>query len=289
MSLGMAQVIVVWLGLATVAALYGGATFVLLVKRPATEHLAPAPAALATLYRVLATLAVILVPLGFWLRTAVGTHTSLSEALQLIVGIMRDTRVGRLYGVRVALALGLFSAAWMPARTPFKEGALAVLGALWLCARAAQSRAFDDGPLALSVYAVHMLAGALWLGAMVAFAFGVMQVNGRRWAAAALGRLWGVAGWCALVVVASGFLIAYGVSKLTPQDLIYSRYGRTLVAKLALFTVIIVYGVYVRFRLSRTAGTPEYYEVVRAVGFVTVLLIGMMEFAALLSHSAIPH
>ncbi len=292
MRLITAQVLVAWLALAAVAALYGSALFVLLVCAPAPAGPGQAEArrALTRLWRVLTTLAVVLVPIGFLAATSATSGTSLGEALGLIAATVRDSRAGRLWCARVVLTLALFSAAWMPWESRLRDGAIVVLGALWLVARAMVSHALDHGALAVGVYAVHMLAAGFWFGAMVGFSFAAAQADGPGWSAAAMPWLWRVAGWCAAIVVLTGVLIAYAVVGLVPADLIYSRYGRELVAKVMLFTVVIAFGVYIRLRLARRAAEEsERYELVRAISIESVLLIGIIEFAVLLAHSRLPH
>jgi putative copper resistance protein D len=289
-SLVGAQVVVAWFALVVVAGLYGGALFGLLVRAGAGPQPAPVRTGLARLYRVFATLALVLVPIGLLVAIATTSGTSLGEALGLITTTMRETQAGRLWGVRVVLTLALFSAAWMPLESRAREGAIAVLGALWLLARAMVSHAVDAGPLAVAVYAVHMLAAGLWFGAIVAFTFGASQMGGPEWVAVALQRLWRVTAWCAAVVVLSGFLVAYGVLHLNFADLGHSRYGHTLVAKITLFTIVVGYGAYVHHRRARSvAGESNQFDVVRAIGINVILLIGVIEFAALLAHIQPPH
>jgi putative copper export protein len=294
MKLLTGQVVVAWLALAAVAILYGSAVFALLACSPASTAApgqATARRALAKLWRVLATLAVALVPLGFLIATSNATGASLGEAMELVTTTVRDSREGRLWCARVVLTLALFSAAWVPSQSRLRDGAIGVMGALWIVARALVSHSVDSGALAVTIYAAHMLAAALWLGAMVAFSLGASQtMEEPAWSVAAVRQLWRVAEWCAVIVALTGVLIVYGVTRLIPADLIYSRYGRVLGAKVALFAVVIAYGIYIRLRLARKATEQAgHYELVRAIGVEAILLIGIIEFAALLAHSRLPH
>ncbi len=117
-----------------------------------------------------------------------------------------------------------------------------------LPALAGHSRA--DGPLVVVVDTTHVAAAALWGGGLLALLVVVLRSSGP-WRAAfarrAVPRLSRLALWCVVAVGAAGVILAWRrLDHLS--DLIDTTYGRLVLAKIVVFTALLVMGTANRWR-----------------------------------------
>ncbi len=149
-----------------------------------------------------------------------------------LTDILSSSTFGRVLALRVGVAILLWVLLGSARAAPRWLGWLVLLLAAALATIDGQaSHAVDAQPawLALLANGAHLLAMAIWVGALV-------LVVTRRLPAASLGR---VAGLALAVLVASGLVL--GVEHLTaPTDLLQSDYGRALLAKLVVLVCVVL-------------------------------------------------
>jgi len=197
------------------------------------------------------------------------TMTGASEYAELtahVFGmIMTGTSVGLAWTARIVVllaALALIAA--LRTRPALRFGALAALGAVALATVAwAGHGAMDDGTrggLHLASDIAHLLAAGAWVGALFAF---VVLSNGARGASSEVADLLGRAsnGFAHIGTVIVATLVLTGAINYllivgpTADGLLTTAYGGLLVAKLALFALMLVLAAANRYRLSpRLAG-----------------------------------
>ncbi len=160
-----------------------------------------------------------------------------------LTDILGSSTFGRVLALRVGVALLLWVVLGSARAAPRWLGAVVFALAAALAAIDGQaSHAVGAQPpwLAQLANAAHLLAMAIWVGALV-------LVVTRRLPASALGRVAGVA---LAVLVVSGAVM--GLEHLTvPADLVQSDYGRALLVKLAVLVGVVILAA-VALRARRT-------------------------------------
>jgi putative copper export protein len=216
----------------------------------------------------LTTLTVLLV------RTAEMSQQSLLDAFAMAPTVVQKTHYGAVWLVRV-LALGILWLAWAlggaasryRCSTPITLAMLACASVIaW--SYSATGHAADRGDFTLQQWIdlLHVMAGALWAGTILATAPIMRKLQpwtaapNRRYACAALTRLSRLATWVLLAVLASGG--ANAVQRLGAiGDLWTTNYGLLLVGKVCLVLAMIGLGALNRFYglrriLAATGGDP---------------------------------
>jgi copper transport protein len=100
--------------------------------------------------------------------------------------------------------------------------------------------------LVMGADAVHVLFVAVWIGGLAALALAMRAARDNDeviWGARLVGRFSAMATWSMLGVSAGGLALAWALVR-TPQALISTTYGWTLVAKTALVALVLVVAVY---------------------------------------------
>lgn len=182
--------------------------------------------------------------------------------------IMTATSVGLAWTARIVVLLAALAViAVLRTRSALRFGALAVLGAVALATVAwAGHGAMDDGTrggLHLASDIAHLLAAGAWVGAL--FAFVILSKEARDAspeAADLLGRASNGFAHIGTVIVATlvltgavNYLLIVGP---TAEGLLTTAYGGLLLAKLALFALMLVLAAANRYRLSpRLAGALQ--------------------------------
>lgn len=187
-----------------------------------------------------------------------GGFASLSDPT-LWSAIVADTDFGRVWFARLVMAALLIAVAvvvWRsPVRAPKRVGLL-LAGGLVVTVALTGHAAAEEGASGLvhrTADAAHLLAAAVWLGALPPLLFllgrdpsGVREDLGTASARLVAFHSIGLAAVAVLIVsgaVNSWFLVA------TPEALLNTTYGRVLLAKLALFAVMIGLAAENRLRL----------------------------------------
>jgi putative copper resistance protein D len=157
----------------------------------------------------------------------------------------------------IASMAGLLTLLALPDRTRWIAaaacGLVAAASLAWLGHGAAA-----ESPLHLWADVIHVLAATVWLGALAGF---LLLLFGRRAPGSeavlhrALWRFSGIGSVLVAAVVASGLVNAlFLVGPDHALDLLASRYGRVLAAKLALFAAMLAFAAANRWRLTPALG-----------------------------------
>lgn len=237
--------------------LFGGATFRLFASREdAHEPLARSLSSLL-FWSSLATLAGALLVLAFTAANLTGALGGMADPSTL-QAILLDTDFGRVWGVRLALAAGL--ASWFLVRSDrtgsrqadwivlLLAGALASTVAL---TGHAQIRTDAAGLTHRAADALHLVAGAVWLGALLPLLH-LLRASPSQNDALRAGRLLQRFHLVGLVAVSVLLLSGLVNSWFLVGDvgrLLGTPYGRLLLLKLALFAAMVGFAADNRLRL----------------------------------------
>ena len=194
-----------------------------------------------------AVAAVVVVPVQAMLTSGLGlealtTGRVLTETLGSSVGIGALARIGAAVLVLVLLRGGDAT------RDLAGVAALVLLGTFLVDGH---TRTVDPGWVMWLGDAVHLLAGAAWLGGLVVLA-GVVRARRREddpvGAADVVARYSRVATWALVAVTLAGGAMSWALVR-QPRALVGTDYGWTLVVKVALVAVVILVGAYNNRRL----------------------------------------
>ncbi len=151
-----------------------------------------------------------------------------------IAGTVSDTSFGQLWVARLIGCVLLGLAVW----TPRLDAVATVLSALLLASLAGTGHAdLPDGTLGLVhrlADGAHLLAAGLWIGALWALGWMVVNLATAPQTEAALRRFSGAGQLAVAVIIITGGLNAYAILG-DPLKLLTTAYGRLLDVKLAAF------------------------------------------------------
>ena len=243
---------------------------------------------------------------GLWLQAAYLSDSTIMSTLAALVPLLTDTQSGRVGIVRMGL-LAVISALFLTEnRDPASANSAvlrivkfalsaALLAALALAGHAA---AGDGAALLLqtSADALHLLAGAIWLGGLMPLALLLRECSQRNDAAslafarAAVRRFSSLALASVIVLIVSGGVNAWNlIGGFAP--LFGTMYGRLLLLKLALLLVLLGIGAVNLLKLkpaitiadnSRAQQTAALRKLIRnvsleaLVGVAILLIVGHM-------------
>jgi copper resistance protein D len=269
---------------------FGLAAFAAAVLPPRSE-LDSAPAQLWTTMRLLSLVALLLAPLQLLTETASMAGTTVAQALPLASEVIRQTHFGSVWVASAPLLLALAAAAWIPGRSRSRAWLIALIGGSLLALHALITHAIDFGKPAIALYAVHEAGAALWAGALLGLVFMAMRGDlGRAAAAVVIRRVSRLAGWCVAGLILSGVYIAYRSLGFNLDHLLYSAYGRTLIAKVSLFGILVALGGYNRYWLvPKSTDVPARRALMRSVGVECLLMAGVLVLAVLLANTPPSH
>jgi putative copper export protein len=246
---------------------------------------------MAALWRWLAVVILVATPLRFLTVAARMADASIRDVFPFVPQIMRETFAGRVWAWRMAAAIVLAVAAWVPARAMRGAGMIVAVSALLLIFQSITSHAVDKGAFAMTVHFVHQAAAGLWIGALVSLLIGASYSHAdAQWLRAATSRVSAVAGWSVAVLAVTGAVRAWNALGLRVDLLLYSLYGRTLLWKLATAASVILLGGYNRYRLVPAIGEPPARAtLIRNVTVECILLIAVVGWSAVLANTPPPH
>ena len=205
---------------------------------------------MASLWRVLALIVLVMSPLRLLSVAAGMADSTYREVIPLMPEIMRETFAGRVWTWRLAVALLLALAAWIPAAGRFATALILVISAALLALQSVTSHAVDHGALAIAVQFTHQAAAGIWIGALVSLLIGATYAHaGVDWMRAATTRVSRIAGWSVATLVVTGLIRAWDALGLRLDLLVNSLYGRTLLWKVGTAATVILIGGYNRYRL----------------------------------------
>jgi copper transport protein len=178
---------------------------------------------------------------------AESTGRSLVDALDLVPDVAPDTRTGQLALARAGLCLAAAGAAGVAAlwrRTPVPALVLAA-GSLVTASLAGHAWTAPSRGVAVASDAGHLLAGALWIGGLVALLVALPVTPDR----ATLARRFSAGALALVGVVAVTGTISGWQQVRTLDALTSTSYGQLLLAKVAGFVVLVGIGWANRTRL----------------------------------------
>ena len=150
--------------------------------------------------------------------------------------------------------VGLGAAAWAAGRRSSLVVDLLTLLAVWSPALVGHTRAYEPGTLLVVTDALHLTAGAAWLGGLVGLALALPALSGRpRDAALLITRFSTVASGLLAVLALSGVLLGWRIVGSWSR-LVEETYGRLLLVKVALVLVVVAVAAYNRLRLVPQVG-----------------------------------
>lgn len=217
---------------------------------------------------------------------------SFGQALQSRVGLLLSARVGL-----VLVGLGVVGAAIVARpKTPRAASAYALalaaagLGAILAAALSSHAAALAQRrTLAVAADAVHLAAGSVWIGGVLAF-FVLRRGEPREALASWISR------FSPIAVASVGLLLVTGtlasvIHLRELSGLWEGRYGAMILLKLSLLAPLLGLGAYNRYVARRrlTAGTdadPRHLQ--RALAWETALMAGVLLAAGVLATSAPP-
>ncbi len=167
-------------------------------------------------------------------------------ALQL-VGLVAALRLGER---RVLVSAGAALAVWSPA----------LVG---------HTRAYEPVPLLIVTDALHLSAGAVWLGGLVGLAITLPAIRGRRRdTATVVSRFSSVAAGVLVLLVASGTVVGWRI--LGSWDALFgTTYGRLLLVKVGIALLVVAIAAWNRYRLlPRVSDSVGHDQGVAAAGLV---------------------
>jgi len=177
------------------------------------------------------------------------------------------TLVGDDIAVAVVQTVGL-GAALLLGRRPLAATAAALLAG-WSPAVVGHTRAFEPVPLLVVTDALHLTAGAVWLGGLVGLALTLPALRGRRRdAVAVVTRFSSVGAGVVALLVASGTLMGWRTLG-SWGGLFGTTYGRLLLVKVGVALVVVGIAAWNRWRLlPRVARAVGHAEGVAAAGLM---------------------
>lgn len=270
--------------------IFGTTAFCLLLA-PATDLRDKVVHAFESSWRSLALLASVFSPLTLLVSTADMAGVSLRAAISVLPQVVRETHLGHIWSWSFPATVLLLVVSWLPIRGVIRTSLLSLLAALLLLSGSLLSHAIDKGALAVSIYFIHQIAAALWLGAIVGIWFGVVRGGlGADWVRQTAPRVSRAAGWCVAILLLSGVYSAYSILGPDPSRLLDTAYGRTLLVKIGAATPVLLLGADNRYRLMATIGRESSRKtLLRNVSIESGVLILILGLADLLANTPPPH
>ena len=229
---------------------------------------------------------------SFGLLGATAVAGTLGDAFSPDVwGKVVHSRTGRMLVVRAALALvagGLLLTVASRVSAWWRSVAVAVaIGIVFTFPAAGHPAARTPQALWVLLDAVHLASVVVWVGGLALFTLG-----GRAWlrddeAAPVVRRFSAAAVWLVPIIVVTGALqtieLAGGIDGV--RSLTDTSWGRTLLVKLSIVSVLVALGAVSRW-LLQTSGTASIRRTVTAEALIGVLVLGLT--ASLVSLSPEP-
>jgi putative copper resistance protein D len=142
------------------------------------------------------------------------------------------------------------------------------------------------------LYFLHEVAAGLWVGALLVLWIVARRGNAPKvWIEDAARRVSKVAVWSVLAIVISGIYTAYNGLGFDLYHLLFSAYGRTLIAKVAVFAAVLAIGGYNRYWLVPQVNDSTARDgLLRNVGVEwVILLFAVLGLASLLANTPPAH
>lgn len=240
----LAATLIRWLGLLALATLVGSGVLDLVVLPRGRAELAAVRHRLAR-GDVIAVLVLLVATAGeLLMRSRTMSGGGIAPAIGAMPVVLERTHFGTIWIAR-ATALVLLLAL-LPARLRWARGLALLLAIGVALTTSLTGHAADWGDFSFMVFVdwSHVVAAAAWAGGLVVLALAVL-VDRHSWPSALLGeiarRFSTLAGWCLLVVVASGLYNCW-VQLPAISALWTTTYGRALALKVVFVGVVAYFG-----------------------------------------------
>jgi len=271
---------------------FGTAGFMLLATGGRVLDYPLTPGRLLLLWRVLAGVTFLAALLVLLNLTADMGGVSWRRAVALVAEVVTETHAGHVFEWLLPLALMVLLAACVSLPYFIRTFALLILSGVLLFLQALLSHAIDKGALAVTVYFLHEVSAALWVGALLAF-WMVAQFEDPPclWVKHGAQRVSRTALCSVIALVITGTYTAYNGLGLDLYRLLFSVYGRTLVAKVAIFAGVLAIGAYNRFWLVPRIDEPGTFDVLmrNILTESVILLLAVLGLAVLLANTPPAH
>jgi putative copper export protein len=245
---------------------------------------------LVVLWRVLALIVLVASPLRLLSVAAGMADSTFREVLPSMPQIMRETFAGRVWTWRLATALLLALAAWVPASGRLTTSLMFVISTVLLGFQSVTSHAVDKGAFAIAIHFVHQVAAGMWIGALVSLLMGESWYAGADWLRSATLRVSTIAGWSVAALILTGLIRAWEAMGLQLGLLVNSIYGRTLLWKVGTAATVILIGGYNRYRLVGSVGeSSARAALIRNVAVECALLAVVLGWSVVLANEPPPH
>ncbi len=286
------RTLLAWPLVVTTVVIFGTAAFVLLSTGGGRYDLTVVVPPLLSVWRLFALVTCLVSPFVLLDVTAEMATVSWAGALPLVPEVLAETHAGRVWECFLPVALLLLLAGYLPIPQSIKVSMLFVLAGVLLFLQALLSHAIDKGRLAVTAYFLHEVAAGLWIGALLALWIVARRGNASGlWVQKAARRVSKLAFWSVLVLVISGIYAAYNGLGFDLYHLLFSAYGRTLIAKVVVFLMVLAIGGYNRYWLvPKVTASIARDRLLRNVGVESVILLfGVLGLAALLANTPPAH
>jgi putative copper export protein len=292
MTADVGRALLGWPLVVSLVTTFGTAGFVLLSARERIFDLRAAAASLLTLWRVLTAVTFLVSLLVLLKVTADMADVSWMSAVRFVPQVLVETHAGRVFEWFLPIALVLFLSANIPLPTSVKTAMLFLVTGVLLLLRAMLSHAIDHGSIAVAIYFLHEIAAGLWIGALLALWIVARRGNPPdTWVERAARRVSKLAFWSVIALVITGTYNAYNGLGFDLYHLLFSAYGRTLIAKEIVFVGVLAIGAYNRYWLVPNVGDLAARDtLLRNVQVESViLLIAVVGLASLLANTPPAH
>ena len=281
-----------WPLVAALVGLFGTALFVLLSCEEGFYDLKQSVPLLLPWWRVASLIVLVTAPCMMLDVSAAMAGVSWKEALPLFTEVLTETHAGHVWQWYLPALLALVLFAFLSTKQSVRAPAILGLSALIIFLQAQLSHATDKGLFAVIVYFLHAAAAGLWFGALCAFWIVVRRgLPPSEWVARAALKVSKLAGWAVATLILTGIYTAYHGLGFDLYHLLYSAYGRTLLAKVAVFSLVLPIGAYNRYRLlPRISAASAQRSLLRNVGIESMILaVGVLGLAAVLANTPPAH
>lgn len=271
---------------------FGTTALVLLASEERFYDLKRSVAPLLPYWRLAALIILVTAPCMMLDVSAKMAGVSWKAALPFFSEILTETHAGHVWQWYLPATIAIVVLAFAPMKDLVRTAALLVLSALILFLQAELSHATDKGLFAVAIYFFHAAAAGLWFGALFAFWITVRRgAPPSEWVRRAALKVSKVAGWAVATLILTGIYTAYHGLGFDLYHLLYSAYGRTLLAKVAVFSLVLPIGAYNRYRLiPEIADASVQKSLLRNVGIESLILaVGVLGLAAVLANTPPAH
>lgn len=202
-----------------------------------------------------------------WLALVAADMSGQAASPNAVSAVLRDTRFGELWIARVALLL-------VAALLPWRVLSAIVAGLVLALTAAAGHAGAENNPLQLGGDVIHLLAAGAWLGGLAPFAWAMRREDADVVALrfSTLGTV------CVGLIIVTGAMNSWFLVG-GPRGLVGTDYGRVLLAKLALFVVLLAIAAINRFRLTPRGDTGTLRRnalIETALGVAIVAVVAML-------------